>query len=110
MGGNRRNVTLWPVAYRRCLEGTVRAMAEVWPLTGKDRTTESRLSNRFTEELPLSVQKMLLSIKSIVIIIPNNIILIKSKSHLIRKLRSVKWNADKPPNISQEVSLLSEYL
>lgn len=56
MGGNRRNVTLWPVAYRRCLEGTVRAMAEVWPLTGKDRTTESRLSNRFTEELPLSVQ------------------------------------------------------
>lgn len=56
MGGNRRNVTLWPVAYRRCLEGTVRAMAEVWPLTGKNRTTESRLSNRFTEELPLSVQ------------------------------------------------------
>lgn len=56
LAGNRRNVTLWSVAYRRCLEGTVRPMAEVWAPTDKERSTLSRLSNLFTEVLPLSVQ------------------------------------------------------
>lgn len=46
LAGNRRNVTLWSVAYRRCLEGTVRPMAEVWPPTDMERNTVSRLSNR----------------------------------------------------------------
>lgn len=56
LAGNRRNVTLWSVAYRRCLEGTVRAIVEVWPPTIMERTTVSRLSNRCKEVLPLSVQ------------------------------------------------------
>lgn len=57
LAGNRRNVTLWSVAYRRCLEGTVRAMAEVWTSSStEERAVDSRLSNRSTPERPLSVQ------------------------------------------------------